>query len=279
MDKAVLEQLAELTRAFNKIGLRPLICGGLAVYLLFHDRSSSLRVTSDVDLMISASQAQDEAKRRAIADTITGSLQYVVREGGEHFRFTGKAGRELDILAPPIEGITSKGGRVKLVPSKLHGRETIESRFIEEDLRSIELAGLIPDWVVDESLVVDVPSPTNMLILKLFAFADRDSDARRNDERAQAHAFDVYVISSSAERDDFLEGRRFVERHRTDEIVQKARAIVEAKFASLDTPGWRYVMASAVWADRPIEERREMADGARRRLLRWFEESDATPQE
>ena len=119
--------------------------------------------------------------------------------------------------------------------------------------------------------MVDVPSPTNMLILKLFAFGDRDSDARRDEARAQAHAYDIYLITALAEREDFLEGRRFLDYHGGEEVVLKAKTIVETRFSALDQSGWRCVLGSNLLArDHSASERRQMLDGARRRLLRWF---------
>jgi hypothetical protein len=267
MDSAVLDQLVELAQAFNKIGLRPLIVGGLGSYLLFHDRSKAVRATSDIDLMIPHSQACEAAKRRAIAEVITGELQYVAREGGKHFRFTGKPNKQLDVLAD----IATQGERVKLVRSKLHGRLTPEACFIEEDMRSVDLTGLIPALPAASPLMVNVPSPTNMLILKLFAFDDRDSDAHRSRERAQAHAYDIYLIAELAQRDDYLEGRRFLDRHAQEEIVRKAQAIVQGKFQALDQSGWQLVLASDLLSSgRSITERRQALDSSRRRLVRWF---------
>ena len=273
MDSAVLNHLMELAQAFNKIGLRPLICGGLGTYLLFHDRSAAVRATSDIDLMIPCSQALEEARRRAIAEMITGELRYVVRTDGKHFRFTKEPDGQLDILAPPVAGVTTEGGRVKLVRSKFHGHLTPEACFIEEDMRSVDLAGLAAGLPAGSPLLVNVPSPTNMLILKLFAFGDRDSDARRSEARAQAHAYDVHLIAALAERDDFLEGRRFLDHHADEEVVQKAQAIVEANFQTLDQSGWQHVFASGLLSQgHTMTERRQILDRSRRRLLRWFAE-------
>ncbi len=280
MDSAVLNQLVELAQAFNNIGLRPLIVGGLGSYLLFHDKSKAVRATSDIDLMIPCSQAREEAKRKAIAEVITGQLEYVVRADGKHFRFTGKPNRQLDILAPPVAGVTMEGSRVKLVRSKFHGRLTPEACFIEEDMRSVDLAGLAAGLPAGSPLLVNVPSPTNMLVLKLFAFGDRDSDARRSEARAQAHAYDVYLIAALAERDDFLEGRRFLDHHADEEVVQKARAIIEANFQTLDQSGWKYVFASGLLSQsHTMTERRQILDKSRRRLLRWFTEPSVSDTE
>lgn len=271
MDNRVLNHLVELAQAFNGVGLRPLICGGLGTYLLFHDRSPAVRVTSDIDLMIPRSQATEEAKRRAIAEVITGQLRYVVRDEAKHFRFVREPDAQLDILAPPIEGIATQGDRVKLVRTKLHGRLTPEACFIEEDLRSVNLTALVSTLPLTPALLVNVPSPTNLLILKLFAFEDRNSHLRRNEERAQAHAYDIYLIAELAQRDDYLEGRRFLGRHARDEIVRRARTIMDTKFQSLEQPGWRHVVASSLFSlGRSMADRRQVLDTARRRLLRWF---------
>jgi hypothetical protein len=165
MDSAVFQQLLELTQGFNKIGLKPVICGGLGLYLLFRDRPKDpedIRTTTDIDLMIPSSQACNEVERNAIAELITEELQYVVREDGRHFRFIREQTHQLDILTPPTDGVVTEGGRVKLVRTKLHGRLTPEACFIGEDLRKVELAG--PTFNPPQpSAVVNVPSPTNML--------------------------------------------------------------------------------------------------------------------
>jgi hypothetical protein len=275
MDSAVFQQLLELTQGFNKIGLKPVICGGLGLYLLFRDRPKDpedIRTTTDIDLMIPSSQACNEVERNAIAELITEELQYVVREDGRHFRFIREQTHQLDILTPPTDGVVTEGGRVKLVRTKLHGRLTPEACFIGEDLRKVELAG--PTFNPPQpSAVVNVPSPTNMLILKLFAFDDRDSDARRDDARAQAHAYDIYLIAWLSLPQDYREGREFLRRHETSDVVQRARTIVTTKFGALEQSGWRHVLTStAFYPGRPLEMRRERLDVARRRLLRWFAE-------
>jgi hypothetical protein len=48
MDENLLNQLYELSAAFSKIGLRPLICGGLGIYLCLHSSQSGLDNLTDV---------------------------------------------------------------------------------------------------------------------------------------------------------------------------------------------------------------------------------------
>jgi hypothetical protein len=278
MNVAIFHQLRELTEAFNRIGLKPVICGGLGIYLLFRDRSQAVRATQDIDLIITRSQASDRATREAIAQAIVDELQYVAREDGRCFRFTKEpTQQQLDILTPPMEVVATEGGRVKLIRTKLHGRLTPEACFVEEDLRTVDLALLMPGPLQAGNLLVSVPSPANMLILKLFAFDDRDSDSRRDEERARAHAYDIYLITTLAQLSDFTEGRDFLRRHEGSDVVRKAREIVATRFLTLEHPGWKYVLTSAAfYPGRSIDDRREQLDLARRRLLRWFEEQKST---
>jgi hypothetical protein len=87
MDDIILKQLIELASAFNKIGTKPVICGGLGIYLMLLDRQSSLpvRTTYDIDLMLIKQQILDNTQRQAIAEIITGDLQYTVCEEGKFF--------------------------------------------------------------------------------------------------------------------------------------------------------------------------------------------------
>ena len=195
MDDTIFGQLAELARSLNKIGVRPLICGGLGVYLSLCKRQNEarkmLRATRDIDLMLTEQDISEEARRNAIANIITGELKYEVREGCEHFRFQKENNQQLDILTPPISGIKVQGNRSRLVKSKLHGHIASEACFIEEDLRTISSSEILPGDLAG-SFEILLPSPTNLLILKLFAFDDRND--KGDTEHAQTHALDVYLV-------------------------------------------------------------------------------------
>ncbi|MBN2594628.1 MAG: nucleotidyl transferase AbiEii/AbiGii toxin family protein [Sedimentisphaerales bacterium] len=276
MDKRLIEQLAELAESFNRIGLKPVICGGLGIYLCFHKTEGQarqmIRVTTDIDLMLTNTQVSKEAERRAIAETITDGLGYVVREGCEYYQFIKEPNQDLDILSPPVEGLEVENFRVKIVKSKLHGHITPEACFIEEGLRTISLRELMPDSVESSSLEVQVPSPTNLLLLKLFAFNDRDEGPRQDLERAQAHVWDVYVTIMLTNREDYLEGQQFISRHEDSDIIQTARSIVSNKFSAIEQAGWHRVLESSDFY--PSLNRRDkevMLDEARRRLIRWFD--------
>jgi hypothetical protein len=275
VDKKIFHQLADLTESFNRIGLKPVICGGLGIYLCFHrcegGAQELIRTTNDIDLILTEAQVMEKARCRAIVEIITGELRYVVREGREHIHFKKNRDQYLDILAPPIEGFKTDGFRIKFVSSKLHGHITKEACFIEEDLRTVSLMQFLPDNDKRLNLEVQVPSPTNSLILKLFAFNDRDEGQRQDYERAQAHALDIYIAIMLTNKTDYDEGQKFLSQHRDSDIIQRAQSIVDDKFPSIDKPGWRYILeASGFYPGINVRQKREKLDEAKRRLVRWF---------
>lgn len=275
MDSKIFQQLAELAESFNRIALKPVICGGLGIYLCFHEYEGEaqglIRTTNDVDLILTKTQVLEQAKCRAIAEIITGELRYIVREGREYLHFQKNNDQYLDILAPPIEGFKTDGFRIKFVSSKLHGHITGEACFIEEDLRTVSLTQFLPENDKRYNLEVQVPSPTNSLILKLFAFSDRDQGQRQDLERAQAHVLDIYITIMLTTRLDYLEGQKFLSRHRDSEIIQKARSIVNTRFSSFDKPSWRFVLeASGFFPDKNVRQKRDRLEEAGNRLKRWF---------
>ena len=272
IDKRLANQLFELAQAFDKIGITPVICGGLGLYLGFRRYSTEqLRITNDIDLMLTQSQIIEQSQRNAISDIIIEGLHYTVCDGGEHFRFFKEPDQRLDILAPRVDGIETNIFRIKLVKSKLHGHLTDEADFIEEDLRTISLSNILQGDKAATDLKVAVPSPTNQLILKLCAFDDRNQGQRQDTERAQAHAWDIYTIITLSDRKDYLEGQGFLSRHKNSDIVQRVELIVTTDFSSVDDDGWlRVLETSAFYPDLNIQQKRDMLDEAKRRLVRWF---------
>jgi len=272
--------LADLAESFNTIGLKPVICGGLAVFLCFHRAEGParqmIRATTDIDLMLTKTQVLEQAQRRAIAETITDGLGYVVRKGCEYYQFTKESDQALDVLSPPITELEVDNFRVKIVKSKLHAHITPEACFIEEGLRTISLGEFLPQNDKRCDLKVQVPSPTNLLLLKLFAFGDRDEGHRQDSERAQAHAWDIYIAIMSANRADYLEGRHFLSRHRDSEIIRTAQLIVSDKFGEVQQAGWRRVLESSdFYSGLRRREKEARLDEAKRRLTRWFDINQA----
>ncbi len=272
----IFQQLVDLAESFNRIGIKPVICGGLGIYLCFHKNQGRdrqmIRATNDIDLMLTETQVHQQAQRRAIAEIITECLGYVVREGCEHFQFKKNPEQSLDILSPPIDGLKVENYRVKIVKSKLHSHITPEACFIEEALRAVSLAEFLPDNESGGGCDVYVPSPTNLMLLKLFAFNDRNEGKRENSERALAHAWDIYILIMLTNRDDFIEGREFLSRREDSDIIHTARSIVGNRFLSIEQSGWRRILeSSGFYPEFDRRQKEARLDEARRRLLRWFD--------
>jgi hypothetical protein len=191
-----------------------------------------------------------------------------MRKGCKYYQFTKELHQDLHVLSPPVKGFEVDNFRIKIVRSKLHGHIAPEACFVEEGLRTASLRKFLPDDQRHISLEVQVPSPTNLLLLKLFAFNDRDEGKRQDSERAQAHVWDVYVTIMLTDRDDYLEGQQFLSHHEGSEIILTARSIVAGKFNQVDHAGWRRVLESSDFypaLNRPEKEAR--LDEARRRLI------------
>lgn len=275
MDSELLMQLSELAVACNEREISPIICGGLGIYLSFCKKESEvaqmIRATQDIDLMLSPQDLIEETKRRAIAKIITDELKYVVRDDMRHHGFTKEPNRQLDVLAPPVEGLKIDNYRVKIVESVLHGHKTDEAVFIDEGLRSVRLSEVLPGADKSEDATVFVPSPTNMMIMKLCAFADRSGGPRQTDDKAQAHAWDIYVAIMLTDRNDFKEGQDFLRRHSESDIVVRTQEIVRDSFSEVEQKGWQNVLESSnFYPNLDRQEKEDKLVQAMSRLTRWF---------
>jgi len=271
----LIKQLSELAEAFRKRDIKPIICGGLGVYLSFCRKEDSvrqmLRATQDIDLMFSKQDLLAEAKRNAMAEIITEELEYHVRDDKKFHGFRKDPNQELDILVPPIVGLKRKNYRLILVKSTLHGHITEEAEYIDEDLRKISISEVFDGISIEEDIIVYVPCLTNLLIMKLYAFNDRLEGERKDSDRAMAHAFDVYITIMLTTRDDFKEGQKFISRHSESEIILKARAIINRSFSDYQKQGWRIVLESPnFYPTMTIDQKYDKLQSASARFLRWF---------
>lgn len=275
MDNILIKQLAELAKACQQIDVKPIICGGLGVYLSFCNKENEInqmiRATQDIDLMLSKKDLLEEAKRKAIAEMITDELEYVVQPEKKHHGFKKGDTQELDILVPPIEGLPQKYYRHIIVKSALHGHITEEAEFIDEDLRKVLLSDISEDYHENDEIRVYVPSATNLMIMKLFAFNDRNEGTRKTPDRAMAHALDIYIIIMLTDMSDLKTGQAFLSRHADSEIIQNTRSIVKNSFYEYEKVGWQTVLSSPTFYPAlKLADKEEKLKQAATRLKRWF---------
>jgi hypothetical protein len=243
MDNILIKQLAELAKACQRKDVKPIICGGLGVYLSFCNKEDEInqmiRATQDIDLMLSKQDLLEEAKRKAIAEIITEELKYIVQPDKKHHGFKKSNNQELDILVPPVEGLPIRNYRLNIVKSILHGHITKEAEFIDEDLRIVRLSDVSHDYLESKDIELYVPSPTNLMIMKLFAYDDRYQGKSKDLDRAMAHAWDIYIAIMLADITDLKEGQAFLSRHSDSEIIQKTQSIIEKSFSQYEKAGWQ----------------------------------------
>ncbi len=276
MENKIIKQLVELADACQQRDIKPIICGGLGIYLSFCRKEDAiqqmLRATQDIDLMFSRQDLLEETKRKAMAEMITGELEYVVQEQKKYFGFTKDVDQQLDILAPPMKDLGQNNVRLKIVKSTLHGHITEEAEYIDEDLRTISLCETFESVSTKDNVFIYVPCPTNLMIMKLYAFNDRIEGERENSDRALAHAFDVYIAIMLTNREDFKEGQNMLTRHRDSDIILKTRGIVKDSFSHHEKVGWQTILSSSNFHPTlNMNQKLEKLQDASSRLLRWFE--------
>lgn len=275
MENRIIKQLTELADACQKKDIKPIICGGLGVYLSFcrkeDDIQQMLRATQDIDLMFSKQDLLEEAKRKAMAEIITGELEYVVQEEKKHFGFRKEPDQELDILAPPMEDLKRNNYRLRIIKSTLHGHITEEAEYIDEDLRAISLSETFEEISSEDNVIVYVPCPTNLMIMKLHAFSDRIVGEREDLDRAMAHAFDVYITIMLTNREDLKEGQKLLARHDGSDIILKTKRIIKDSFSNYEKVGWQTILNSPNFhPNLNISQKQEKLQDASARLIRWF---------
>lgn len=276
MYNTLIRQLGELANACQQKGIKPIICGGLGVYLSFCRKEDEIRqmvrATQDIDLMFCRQDLLDEAKRKAMGEIITEELKYVVQDEKKHHGFRKDPDQELDILVPPMQDLPKRNYRLSIVKSVLHGYITEEAEFVDEDLRTILLSDISMEFSDDADIKLYVPCLTNLMIMKLYAFNDRIEGDRKDLERAMAHAFDMYLIIMLTDKNDLKEGQEFLYRHKDSDIIQKTKRIVENKFSQYEKVGWQTVLESSIfYPTMSIADREHKLQQASTRLIRWFD--------
>lgn len=273
-DNIIIKQLVALAQACQRRDITPIICGGLGVYLSFcrkQEIREIRRVTQDIDLMFSRQDLLEEVKRTAMAEMITGELQYIVQGDKKYHGFRKDPNQEIDILVPPMKELKQNNYRLRIVKSTLHGHITEEAEYIDEDLRVICLSDTFKEFPIEDNVNVYVPCPANLMIMKLYAFRDRIEGDREDMDRAMAHAFDVFITVMLTDRDDLKQGQKFSYRHKDSDIVRQTKSIIEDSFSHYEKIGWQTVLSSPnFYPTISIKERQEKLQQASDRLARWF---------
>jgi hypothetical protein len=116
----------------------------------------------------------------------------------------------------------------------LHAHRTDEAVGFQENLQMIPVEGCCTDGRPHRSNI-SVPQAFTFLLMKLFAFVDRNQDPDK--DFARHHAMDLYRVAAMLDHDEFHEARSAILDHGDLDVVQKARLIVNEHFSEPTTLG------------------------------------------
>lgn len=197
------------------------------------------RSTNDLDVFLTVELVADAEKMAALRDVLK-ELDYKAVEGAEHYQFArdvayrGETRQvKVDLLAPPPRD-PAVLGQVKVDSRRVRPRATknIHAHTTPEALTIGEHVLTLGEEAPVEVLV---PHPFSFLLLKLFAYRDRQGDEAKAFGRY--HAFDLYRIVAMMTEVDFAEAEGLRDRYLEDDIVREARAIAAELFHGPEAQG------------------------------------------
>ena len=199
------------------------------------------RPTNDLDVFLTVELVADAEKMAVLRDVLR-QLGYEPIEVAKYYQFAREVDyrgetRQLkvDLLAPPprdptvLRQMKVDSRRVRPRATKgIHAHTTPEAFTIGEHVLTLTLGEEV-------EVTVLVPHPFSFLLLKLFAYRDRQRDDAQ--EFGRYHAFDLYRIIAMMTETDFAEAEELRDRYLEDGIVREARAIAAELFHGKEAPG------------------------------------------
>lgn len=209
------------------------------------------RATRDLDVFLTVEVLADARKAEAIRDAL-GMLGYTVVPGYESYQFEQPVdeveafprGVKVDLLAP----VPADMGAYPAL--QLDGIRNDQRKIRNRAVRSLNAFATPAAFTVGEQtepfslsedgsgegddLHAEIPHPFTYLVLKLFAYRDRQHD-ETNDYRY--HAYDLYRIVAMMTEAEVEVAAAMHERFGSDPVVVEATRIAAALFADADQPG------------------------------------------
>lgn len=263
----LLTTLLDLELAISPVQ-KLIIGGGYGLYLkqrhiqealniqtLFHlDRLPIARTTEDIDLILRAEIVTDSPSMKKIRDALD-ELGFEVVETAKYTQFQKQmeVGRvKIDLLASPLGEFGSKvpkdSRRVRPRPSvKLHASKLEEAVAVERDPLRIPLRGLLSSGNEHQCEVL-IPQAFSYLLMKLFAFRDRQADA--NKSLGQHHAIDIYRIVGLLTKEEDANVRLLAREFAVHPKVEEAARIIRRDFLPADGIGRLRLMEHPLYSDR-----------------------------
>lgn len=193
------------------------------------------RATHDLDLFLRPEIVTSATHMQNIRSALE-SLNYAVISGCEFMQFLNPSGVKIDLLTGPLGDFESQarcksGDDRRVGPQekvRLHAHRTDEAIQFDQDVIEIPLKGDLSTGNRYES-VICIPQAFSYIMMKLFAFQDRNQDPEK--DFARHHALDLYRIIAMLTEDEFALAQRSATEQRSHPKVREAVKIVQQLFA------------------------------------------------
>lgn len=246
--------LLDLLRKLEDKNFPLILCGGFGLYLKqleLQQRGSDYqpllrsefwprpRTTEDMDILI-RTEILAKANRFRLLRQALDELGYQPISGAEYMQFVRKlpdgGNVKVDLLTGPVaeplrDRVRIKDRRISPVAQSigLHAHRSDEALGFQDNLLEIRIAGQCTDGHAYESAVFISPAIT-FLMMKLFAFRDRNQDKQK--DFARHHAMDLYRIVAMLDHDEFEQTQTLIQSFGEEAILQEARKIATEFFSS-----------------------------------------------
>jgi hypothetical protein len=202
------------------------------------------RSTEDIDVFVPIGVLCDKQQTQSIVNTL--HLGYEVIDAGKFFQWKKpiELGTQIgyviiDFLVGNVEShrelLHIKDFRARNPHVEgFHAHITLEAVLVDEKALDIPLKGKRSSGDEYET-TVRIPHPFTYLIMKLFAFRDRQNDPNR--QLGSHHAFDIFSIIGSLTERELKEVVEFGKDYANEPIVQEAKQIVQNCFTGTSPTG------------------------------------------
>ena len=260
----LLDFLFELERNGLKTPLT--IAGGFGLFLkrrylterkdrtLFNDITST-RATEDIDIVIPVDILCDRQQTQSVVDALH-CLNYDAIDNWKYTQWVksielgGQAGHiKIDLLVGNVDAY-QKDLHIKKPRARnphvegFHARITPEAFLIDEKALEIPLVGKRSNGEEYET-TVRIPHSFTYLLMKLFAFRDRQNDSDK--QQGSHHAFDIFSIIGTLTEHELNEAIELGKNDTQEPIIQEAKQIVKEYFTGTSPKGMIAIKTSPLF--------------------------------
>ncbi|MBC8372593.1 MAG: hypothetical protein ISS69_10965 [Phycisphaerae bacterium] len=245
--------LLDLLRELEDKNFPLILCGGFGLYLkqldlqergdnyhplLPNEQWPRPRTTSDLDILIRTEILVD-TERFKLLRGILDNLGYKPIPGAEYMQFVRRLNNGNDVKADLLTGPVATTlvnklniGDRRIRPAEqsvgLHAYRTDEAVGFQENMQTIQIEGYCTDQRPYRNSI-SVPQAVTFLMMKLFAFRDRNQDPDK--DFARHHAMDIYRVVAMLDHDEFRQTRSAICDYWDRDVVQEAGKLVNEHFS------------------------------------------------